>query len=119
MAKIRNGFVSNSSSSSFIIASKKEPEIKIKINVREICDYVVKTKEDLDLVIKERFYVDEINKLEDYDLIIYNKCLKSLEDGNEIYFGTVANDYDDEIGNFIYRSGFGKEVNFDIIQDLG
>ena len=37
--KVRNGFVSNSSSSSFIIASKDEdPKITISSSIRSLCD---------------------------------------------------------------------------------
>ena len=118
MAKIRNGFVSNSSSSSFIVSSKEEPKIHVEISLRDLSSYIVSTKEELDKAIKEHFYTD-VDELEGYEKIIYNKCLKQIELGNTLYFGTVANDFDNPVNEFVYYNGFGKDNNFDIIQDLG
>ena len=117
MAKIRNGFVSNSSSSSFIIAGNDKPKITIEINIERLCSYVVKTKEQLDEAIKG-FYYTNIESLEGYELIIYNKCLSALENEKTIYFGSATSDGDPE-DNFLYYSGLGEERNFDTIQDIG
>ena len=47
--KIRNGFVSNSSSSSFLIKAKKDknPMIKIEVEVKEIAEDIIDSKDKL------------------------------------------------------------------------
>ena len=96
--KIRNDFVTNSSSSSFIIARKNGLTEKQKESIIEFVENemlgekIASTKEELDAYFEERYYTkvtDEDFKNEYY----YNKYLKALEaieKGLTIYGGSVS-----------------------------
>jgi hypothetical protein len=119
--KIRSGFVSNSSSSSFIISSKNDKlTLTLTLQISEIVDKVIANKEELDeYFLYEYGYNQTLEELleEEYYKEKYNVCMNALKEGGKLYFGDVSNEDYDSIGSFIYQNGFNGEKNFEVIQD--
>ena len=88
--KVRNGFVSNSSSSSFIVAVEKDSKpLCLKINIEDECD-VISTIEELDKCRYFRYYSDK-DRVESDE---YKECVKALNAGKVIKtFRASSEDY--------------------------
>jgi len=89
--KSRNGFVSNSSSSSFIVATTPERDGKITIRKEiNLSSYGTKvsTEEELKKFFKSKYSFDD-------EIDLYTKCLKIIKSGKVIFFG----DFNDEDGS--------------------
>lgn len=110
--KIRNGFVSNSSSSSFIVSAPKgkSPRVVIEAelpsdeeitNQKELDEYFTTNYGDGQQTITELLEGDEGEYYRDD----YNACLKELKKGRVIHFGTVCSDGDDALSNMLYQTG--------------
>lgn len=108
--KIRNGFVSNSSSSSFIVAVKKDSgPLTLKINIEDECD-VISTIEELEK--SEHFrYCDEEEKAENED---YKKCIKAINAGKVLKFFTASNEDYTPLSGFYGHTISKKEVVGDV-----
>lgn len=88
--KVRNGFVSNSSSSSFIVAVDKDSgPLHLKINIEKDCETIT-TIEELDKC--DRFeYYDEEEKKESKE---YQTCVDMINAGKVIKMFSASNDDD-------------------------
>lgn len=108
--KIRDGFVSNSSSSSFVIASKSDkiPEFIVKETIEY--QYIISTIDELN-----SYYMDELlykvssveEMFKDDEFIEfykenYNIECELISQGNKLYFGSV--DYHGGIGSCLVES---------------
>jgi hypothetical protein len=97
--KTKSDFITNSSSTSFIIASKKRVEqinYTVTSNLLEsLYTTVIETIEDL----KKEFVEDERDTL-------YLKLKKIIEDGGTIYMMEAENDGGNPIGSSIHNDGF-------------
>lgn len=99
--KIRNGFVSNSSSSSFIVAADKNAnaEIRIVIPLKE-CSTVLKTKKDVEEWLSDnKGYTLETLKEEAKDnswakelLKAYEQMIKAVENKKIVYEVRASSD---------------------------
>jgi hypothetical protein len=123
MAKIRMGLVSNSSSSSFIIATdSNKPELVLSISIEDIVDRIIKNKDELDEWFLDQYGFDTVKEMleeePDYCGKTYKKCITSLNLGKRIMIGCVSNEDDEPMSNFIYSNGFNGNVNFDIIREV-
>lgn len=120
--KIRNGFVSNSSSSSFIISSKDKPKAIIEIDIEKMSSKIIRNKSELEKYLLEEHAYNHYKSIEGfladdkYNREVYEQLMKELEKGNTIYCGSVSSDGDDGLENYVYYSGWGKNKNFDVIQ---
>lgn len=110
--KYKSSFVTNSSSSSFVIALKKMPEIDsetiekypfIKGYVKMIneflkADYDITNIDELNSYAKEMYWYQDsdfdISKLDDYEIARYNRYKENIENGYSIKVIDV--DYNEE-----------------------
>lgn len=127
--KIREGFVSNSSSSSFIVASadphSRTLEIAIKKDITDLCDGIFQSIEELDAYYeKERlehqwskFKLDTIQKYLEWngETEQYEKMKNYLERGFTVFTGSVSNEDDNPVSYLIYQEGFPKQQGFKVI----
>ena len=101
--KNRAGFVSNSSSSSFIVAveNPKSAKIKVEIDLAELAAKVTTPSQ-----LKECF-IDEYGKdfADDAEITkLYQDCLEQLSMGNTVLIGCVTNE-DTPESYIIYEKG--------------
>ena len=125
--KIRNGFVRNSSSSSFIVASNGD-ELKIKItkDISDLVTHTIKTKEDI-----IKYFEEERLEFNDYsnaqfqtvheyinqmERKLYEKCMDAIAQGKTIFMGDCSND-ESSISSLIYYEGFESQEGIDVIED--
>ena len=107
--KIRSKFVSNSSSSSFLVATdEKKPIIKlvVEVDLSELGEKI-KTKKQLD-----EYYADEIEwRREDgIDFPMYDRAVEALKEGKTLIAGYASDDGDNQIEGFMIH-GFSQFVD--------
>jgi len=113
--KQRLDYVTNSSSSSFLIARSEDLSEKQKENILEavkgiLGSEVIRTKNELKKYFEENYYeeFDEDGKMIDTESYLYDRymrALEALEKGLSIYCGSVSFEGDWEVGN-IYNALF-------------
>lgn len=114
--KIRNGFVSNSSSSSFIVAAEKDKtDIIISISVDlETYGEILDSKEKLDDYFQSEWGRDDYSNVEDNldtdSLITYQSCLEEIKEGKIIIVGMFTSDSEDDIERFMCMQGIPKDA---------
>ncbi len=116
--KLRSGFVSNSSSSSFVISAKKNADLKVTVEISLTPDNVLETEADLEeYILNEYGTSDQTLKqlLEDneteYVSEQYEQYLKEIKKGNVIYIGSVASDDGSPGSNMLYEQGIGDNLS--------
>lgn len=120
--KVRNGFVSNSSSSSFILAvDSNADEIVIRIPIEELemfisgdetgIDFIVKTEAELNARFVEECGYGDVNTIEkviedegDWVKENYVAGLKMINEGKTIVYGSVSY-HDRGLNNFLQKLG--------------
>jgi len=117
----REGFISNSSSSSFIIAVKNPKKLKVTIEV-DLKPYVsrdpIDTEEKLFKYYTEDLYIEE-DELKDNDS--YNRCLEAIKQGKIVLNISCSSD-GDPFEQAIYNTGLGdmvKNNNIELISQEG
>ena len=116
--KIRNGFVSNSSSSSFIVSCKDKKSAKIKVELEvdlyDHADDKITTLKELDGYFIDRYgwggdttleaiFEDNEGLKEDYI-----KAKKAIECGELVLFGSFSNESDDPASMLLCDMGIEK-----------
>ena len=104
--KIRKGFVSNSSSSSFMISSNESnPELTLtlKFKIDDLCSHIITSEKDLlkyfdDVLCMEK---EEIFEYEEWRRF-YTKTINEIKDGKTVYVCKVSSDDCYGIQNVIY-----------------
>jgi len=118
--KIRNGFVSNSSSSSFMITSnrnKKDIRIRIDVSIGDLVERVIETKDDLIEYFQDEYYfnpsmITEDSKYSKLEMKQYNNMLENyINKGKKIMIVGISND-ESPISSFLYYN------NDDLTNDM-
>jgi len=125
MSKFRNGWVSNSSSSSFIISAKEEVNLKVMVemDLSKCIDQTLKTKADVEKFILARHGwgdtpLKEVLEEGDYITDSYESMLESIERGDNVYIlSGSSDDYDNAPGTYLYNNGLKGLQNVTIIDD--
>jgi FMN phosphatase YigB (HAD superfamily) len=123
--KLRQGFVSNSSSSSFILAvdtNKKSAILRTKVDFDDI-GVRIRTVEEYIKYMLEDYRCESIEELlHDYDYLAreYNAAINALRAGKHIIVGSVSNapDTDAELENYFYRNGFSEMEDVTVVVDV-
>lgn len=103
--KVRTGFVSNSSSSSFIVSVPKEKDCQIEIKMSvDLSSYgrIIKTEKQLRECFKDRFddYMED-----DYSRELFEKCLKAIKKGEIIVAGSFCDDGTEAVEQLLCQVG--------------
>jgi hypothetical protein len=88
--KIRNGYVSNSSSSSFIIKAEKTEDGFLKIRPENFGE-VLRTEEEVKKHCESKYLYGDMKweDIDDYELAEYNKYIDVIKSGRMIIIGSV------------------------------
>ena len=98
--KTRQGFVSNSSSTSFIVGVEDKTIVDLHIKV-DLANYgeVVTTKEELDEYYRDRYW--QYDEDEECWKEEYEKCLAVLAAGKKLIIGDFSDDSDDDLSAYL------------------
>ena len=124
--KYRTGFISNSSSSSFILGIKgdtTEVELRVKVDLLEYGE-LISTEEGL-----ENFYLDEygdhnedtIEQLfisEEYLKETYDLAAEYIRNGSKILIGNVSTD-GGAVEDLLCNMGFPESDDYEVIEQTG
>jgi hypothetical protein len=116
--KERTGFVSNSSSSSFILAAKETPKIKVELTYNDFEEF--STLEEYNGWLEEHWGVDvsEIIAESDYQRKEYDRIKAVFERGDKIYIGEVSSDDCDNLASMeLYNTGCPESDKYEVIRD--
>jgi len=92
--KIRNGFVSNSSSSSFVVGLKDKNDTTIKVSFEvDLSAYgeVISNVKDLKRLFIEDRYMDEEDE-DGEEHTLFNKCVKLISCGGAVVLGSFTDE---------------------------
>jgi len=112
--KTRKGFVSNSSSTSFIVGVEDNTEIELHIKV-DLARYgdVIDNKEELDEYFQDRYW--QYDEDEEYWKEEYDKCIAVLEAGKKLIIGDFSDDAGDDLSGFLCNHGIPESPGIEII----
>ena len=124
--KVRMGFVSNSSSSSFVVAVGQESEVvlTIKADLSAFADSTITTVEDLEEYIIEEYGWRDMNTLDKifadshYAQRVYNEAKVAIESGKRVLFGSFSSD-GEALEQFLCYHGISESPGIDIIESEG
>ena len=118
--KLRNGFVSNSSSSSFVVAvtDKTKVTLQVTVDLKKYADKVCTTEDELRDYFKYE-YGDDFQKEDDWASKRFNKCLRAIKDGKKIMLGSFSSDGEEPIEQYLCEVGLPKSPDMDIIESSG
>ncbi len=112
--KTRQGFVSNSSSTSFIVGIEDSTEIELHIKI-DLSNYgdVVTTKEELDKYYNDRYW--KYDEDEEWWKEEYEKCLAVITSGKKLVIGDFTDDGGDDMSAYLCNNGIPETPGIDVI----
>lgn len=113
--KIRNGFVSNSSSSSFVIATapRDDEKLVVKIDLSSCVEFVVRNEEELNnYFIKEHGWgskttLEALFEDDEYLKEQYDEYLGLINSGKQLFIGSGSSEDSDGVGPMIAHGCLG------------
>lgn len=118
--KVRFGFVSNSSSSSFIVATKDrntKMKISVEVDLAELADKVCDSIDELNEYVLQEWgwrhkNIEEFLKDEDNQWVAenYRKAKMAIENGKMVLFGSFSSD-GGPVESMLCESGLKGMVN--------
>jgi hypothetical protein len=108
--KLRSGFVSNSSSSSFVISCMPDQPLKITIEVDLSKAKIIKTEAELDAYFEYNYGDNWMDEEGEWALKRYEKMLVAIQAGKHIVRITGSNDDADAFSQFVYYGGIDNTV---------
>lgn len=120
--KIRLGHVSNSSSSSFVVAGKEDAKVVFQVSVKlsELGKPIRSIEQYEEHVIDLSWYDDIDDYFEkngDWARERYDQVKRALDAGMTVYVGHVSNTDYDEASLMIYNEGFPEPGEYVVIQN--
>ena len=120
--KIRKGFVSNSSSSSYIIATNNSKiTLTFQLDLEEFADKIFDDEESLHNYFLEEYGWSETPTFEsliEKDEEVrekYEKCVKAFAAGKKVFMCTLSSD-GELIEQALYNMGFPESEDYEIIE---
>ena len=112
--KTRIGFISNSSSTSFIVGVEDNTEIELHIKV-DLARYgdVIDTKEGLDEYFKDKYW--QYDEDEKYWKEEYDECVAVLGLGKKLIIGDFSDDSGDDMSGFLCNHGIPESPGITVI----
>lgn len=120
--KTRTGFISNSSSSSFIVGLKNgqtKITISIEVDLKKYSTKTIKTKEELDEYFIDQYGYKTIRALlldDKYLCELYDKIVESIQKRETILIGNFESD-GDPLESFLCDNGIPETNALTIIQN--
>ena len=109
--KIRNGFVSNSSSSSFVLSTKKDID-HITMTIDVPFDETISNLDELSSYFEDIYGISIKELLLDGEIEYeeYMKLSQVLSEGNKIVIINASNEDGEGIGKYLYYNGFHNVI---------
>jgi hypothetical protein len=126
--KIRNGFVTNSSSSSFIVSTHDKSKAKVNMEV-DLSEYSTKIKslKELDQYFMENYAYPhttegfkKLLKENEYIANEYKDCKEKIKNGEKIYIGNISSEAFEGVEMLLNQKGIEETLdtsNLTVIRD--
>lgn len=122
--KTRNGWVSNSSSSSFIISKKGEMNFKVMVEMdfKDCINTTLKTKEEVETYIIDEYCwrdrtIEDVFEDEPYVEEQYKSMIKAIDNNETVYVLSGSSEDYDGAGMYLYHNGLQGFKDINIIED--
>jgi hypothetical protein len=117
--KVRSGFVSNSSSSSFIVAvtDKTKVTLHVEVDLKKYADKVVKDEAEL----RDYFNYEYGDDWEDdgWSKERFDACLVAIKAGKKVLLGSFSSDGEEAVEQFLCETGIPDSPDIEIIESDG
>ena len=105
--KTRQGFVSNSSSSSFIVSVPKgssgKVEVTIEVDLSDFSYARIASQKELDRHLVDRY--GDVSSPNEYYLELYRKMSAAIQNGREVLCGSFQSDDGNPVETFLCNNG--------------